>query len=186
MTTRLWPLAVAIACGSPTSTTPASSADTSEPATDPRCIPVNEQAFVEATGDLNTIDVALDYLDAYQNFDVERMGAMYTEDIQFIDLTSTSQVNPPFIYEGRDDVVAAIQSVVDFGYKSLNYDITRLYESGGYVVVAANTEAIVNSGSGRSRLGAEIVTVLRVVEGQIAEHRDFYDYNGVVLNDGAD
>ena len=63
-------------------------------------------------------------------------------------------------------------------YSGMVYDIDRIYEASGYVVVVADARAKQRTSSGDVEVHGQIVTVLKVVGEKIVEHRDYYDYKG--------
>ena len=133
-----------------------------------------------AGGDADVIATAKKYLDVYQRLEIDALEGMYLADAKFVDPTSeNTPVLPPFVHEGRDNILAAFREVVA-SYDSLRYEIEREYESSGYVVFTGNMVATVRRPDGtRQSFGAPIVTIVKVQDGKIAEHRDYYDYSGM-------
>lgn len=135
---------------------------------------------VERTGDAAKIAVASKYLDAYATLNVERMASMYAEDATFIDPTSENAPGVPqtLHFTGRDTIVGVLGEYAK-NYRCLRYDFDRVYESGDCVVFVGRITAQLQADPKPLTLRSSIVTIVTVKDGRVAEHRDYYDYQGV-------
>ncbi len=123
-----------------------------------------------------TIAAAAAYLDAYQAFDLARLEALYAEEATFDDPTSlllTGVNGAPFVFRGRDAILAGIRFWMQNSVTSLHYDVEGVYESSGRVVFIGAATA-----NGSSRWRFRIVTIVTIENGLVTEHRDYTDYWG--------
>ena len=133
---------------------------------------------IELSGDSDTIALARRYIAAYQALDVERLESFYAADVRFIDPTSErTPLAQPFIFEGRDNVLAAIAQAAQ-SFVCIRYDVRRIYESSGHVVFAGKSQGLLKSEQGLFTGDGTIVTIITIKEGKVVEHRDYYDYAG--------
>lgn len=125
-------------------------------------------------------EIADAYLDAYARVDAQPMGALLAEDAIFSDRGSFDIQGGPYHYEGRDAIIAAItQFNSRFGLYQIAYDNQMSHEASGQAVYAAEVEARWRMADGQDRVGrGDIVTTIRVRDGQVVEHLDMPDYAG--------
>ncbi|MGE0045873.1 MAG: nuclear transport factor 2 family protein [Hyphomonadaceae bacterium] len=133
-------------------------------------------AAAQEHGDAQRIALARAYLDAYAALDQSRLGALYAEDAEFNDPTSigVEGIGGPFVWSGRAEILARIAEWSQT-IQSLRYDIERIYESGGRVVVIGAVNPIMRTGE---RYRFAIVTILTIEDGRVREHRDYTNYRG--------
>ena len=135
----------------------------------------------QPSGDAATIAVARKYLEAYQRIDVDGMAALYHPQARFVDPTSEDSpaIPQPWDYQGRDTIVAALKKIANV-YQSIDYDMSRVYESSGFVVFVADTVGRMRTAEGGEQsFGSQIVTIIQVKDGKVFEHRDYFDYDGI-------
>lgn len=134
---------------------------------------------VYAGEDAATLNIANEYLAAYQAFDVTKMASFYAENARFTD--PTSAVFGPentYIMNGKEAIVRKLsQFVTQNGVIKLDFDIVHQYEAAGHVVFNANVH--VQTGSGQAfRSGcAAITTIIHIENSKVIEHRDYFDYH---------
>lgn len=139
-------------------------------------------AFAGETPKTDAVDVATDYLAAYSTFDVAKMAPFYADDAAFNDPTSHGQIpgQAEFTFEGKDAILKGLGTYAA-GYNafSVHYDIRRRFVSAGNVVFIADLtyEGETKSGEKFSG-GAPIVTVIKVTDGKVSRHTDYFDYEG--------
>ncbi|MGE3839750.1 MAG: nuclear transport factor 2 family protein [Hyphomonadaceae bacterium] len=136
-----------------------------------------------ARGDAATIAVAEAYMEAYQALDLPRLEALYTEDADFIDLTSLRAVGvaSPYVWNGREALMAGLRTWTPT-VRAIPYTYERIFEASGFVVfIGAANPIIAVEGGGDAQYRYPIVTIIQVEDGRIREHRDYTDYAGAAL-----
>ena len=125
-------------------------------------------------------EIADAYLDAYSRLDVARMGELLAEDAVFSDRGSFEVQGGPYHYEGREAIVAAMtQFSQQFGLYQIAYDNQISHEASGQAVYAAAVEARWRMADGQDRVWrGDVVTTVRVRNGEVIEHLDMPDYAG--------
>lgn len=137
-------------------------------------------AHAEESAPSGSVKIATEYLAAYSTFDVARMAPFYADNAVFTDPTSHGQV-PGFeeftfngkaaIIKGLGDYAATYQSF------SVRYDVKRRYESAGNVVFVADLAYQGETKKGEAFSGgAPIVTIVKVKDGKVVRHTDYFDY----------
>ena len=124
------------------------------------------------------ITVVKNYLEAYSRRDVTAMAEFYPEDVKFSDPTSehTPFAPSPSAIDNKDDLLVIMKQLPQF-YEAIEYNIDRIWESSGYVVVVADFVATLKTANGGVPLPSQIVNVFKVEDGKITEFRDYFDYN---------
>lgn len=139
------------------------------------------QTLPPQSGDAATVQIARDYLEAYQELDTERLATMYADDVVFYDPTSfeLEGMGAPFLWVGRDEVLARLgdwrRSVA-----AIPYEIERVYEAAGRVVFVGAVLPAMRTSGGLATYRYSIVTIVSVRGGKIVEHRDYTNYAGGV------
>jgi len=126
------------------------------------------------------VNTASDYLAAYSTFDVEKMQPFYSDDAVFTDPTSRNQIPgfSEFTFEGKNAIIKGLGDYAA-GYNSfsVHYEVKRRFESAGNVVFIADLSYEGETKNGdRFAGGAPIVTVIKVKDGKIVRHTDYFDY----------
>lgn len=124
-----------------------------------------------------TIKIAKDYLAAYSVFDFEKMRAHYSDDVLFTDPTSLvyGKDNATVDLKGKDVVLNALQKVVgQGGGGTLTFMPNHVFEAGGHVVFQGRLSF--EWAGGKVKGEAPITTIIRIQNGQVVEHRDYFDY----------
>jgi len=124
--------------------------------------------------------IATMYFEAYERMDLETMESLLAEDAVFTDRGSGDQPGGPYHYEGRAAIMAAMTSFSEqYGLYRIHYDRVMAYESSGQAVFAGEVEARWHRPDGQDNIWrGDVVTAIRVVDGQVIEHLDMPDYHG--------
>ncbi|MCB2112875.1 MAG: nuclear transport factor 2 family protein [Parvularculaceae bacterium] len=130
----------------------------------------------------SVVDTASNYLAAYSTFDVAKMAPFYADDAVFTDPTSNDQIPgfEEFTFDGKDAILRGLGDYAA-GYKSfsVHYDVKRRYESADNVVFIADLTYKGETKKGEPFAGgAPIVTVIKVKDGKVVRHTDYFDYRG--------
>ena len=125
-------------------------------------------------------EIARDYFHAYTVMDVDRMNALLADDAVFSDRGSFEVQGGPYHYEGRTAIIAALTSFHEqYGLYALSYDLEIDHEASGQAVFGGEVEARWRMPNGRDRVWrGDVVTTVRVRDGQVIEHLDMPDYLG--------
>ena len=139
-------------------------------------------AHAEDSTHETVVAVASDYLAAYSTFDVDKMAPYYADNAVFTDPTSNNQIPgfEEFTFDGKEAIIKGLGDYAS-GYKSfsVNYDVKRRYESSGNVVFIADLTYKGETKKGDAFSGgAPIVTVIKVKDGKVVRHTDYFDYVG--------
>lgn len=132
------------------------------------------------------VEIAKEYLSAYSTFDVKIIEPFLADDAVFEDPTSVGQtpLENGFFFEGKQAILDGLGGyAAQFAEFSLRYDYERIYESAGNVVVVAQMNYLSTTKDGTTYKGAApIVTVVKVEDGKVVRHSDYYDYRGNVVD----
>lgn len=146
------------------------------------CISPGRAEEGEDAASAAAIDIAEQYLAAYSTFDVDEIEPFLADNAVFYDPTSSTQTadGGPFHFESKE---AILKGLGDYAaqYKSftLNYDLERRYESEGSIVfVAQLTWTVIGKDDQTFTGAAPIVTVVKIENGKVIGHTDYYDYKG--------
>ena len=125
-------------------------------------------------------EIARDYFHAYTVMDVDRMNTLLADDAVFSDRGSFEVQGGPYHYEGRTAIIAALTSFHEqYGLYALSYDLEIDHEASGQAVFGGEVEARWRMPNGRDRVWrGDVVTTVRVRDGQVIEHLDMPDYLG--------
>ena len=127
--------------------------------------------------------VALRYLDAIERMQWQRMRSLLADDARYTD--------PTMIYFERDAIdIRGAEGIVAFwrssseesGTSQISYETTDCFETAGYNVVNLDI-AITVAGNfwdvdkPEIVLPGKVLSVIRVVDGRVAEHHDYVEYS---------
>jgi len=137
-------------------------------------------AHASESGSPEIVKTASDYLAAYSTFDVEKMRPFFSDDAVFTDPTSRNQIPgfEEFTFVGKDAIIKGLGEYAA-GYESfsVHYHVKRRFESAGNVVFVADLSYEGETKKGEQFSGgAPIVTVIKVKDGKIVRHTDYFDY----------
>jgi ketosteroid isomerase-like protein len=123
-------------------------------------------------------EIAETYLAAYQAQDFETMHELYAEDAHFIDPTSFDMPNIGARIEwiGPDAIIAGLSG---WGVTRIDYTIAQTYAASGRVVFQATADVVYGNGTDERVFRYPITTIITIVDGKVAEHRDYTDFTGM-------
>lgn len=125
--------------------------------------------------DVGPLGAAERYIAAYERLDIDALRPLYAENVEFIDETSLG-FPQPFMWSGRDAVLAGIESW-KATVKHIDYDVSRMFEMEGRVVIIGTADTLSERPDGRqAAFRFHIVTVVTFKDGEVVEHRDYVDY----------
>ncbi|WP_291843861.1 nuclear transport factor 2 family protein [Maricaulis sp.] len=121
--------------------------------------------------------VAEAWLEAYASQDFEQMSALMSEDTVFVDPTSFAidAVTDRIEWRGPEAIIAGVSA---WGMDHGVYTIDRTYEASGQVVFSGHVDVVYGEGDSAQTFRYPITTIISVVDSQVAEHRDYTDFNG--------
>lgn len=129
--------------------------------------------------------LALRYLDAIENRQWQRMRSLLAVDARYTDPTMIYFDRDAIEISGAEDIVAFWRSSSeDSGTSQIRYQTTACFETAGYHVVNLDIEITVsgrfwNVNKPEIVLPGEVVSVVRVVDDRVVEHRDYVEYANV-------
>lgn len=138
-----------------------------------------DESDVSAQGSA-AMRIAMDYIDAYGAFDLERVETFYAEDAVFTDPTSFefTDFGAPYHWEGREAIIRELHELkTESGVVAVTYKSSQVYEASGRVVFVADLQPVYNTKEGVVRTQVPIVTIVTVRNGKVIEHRDYADYD---------
>lgn len=152
--------------------------------TQPLILAVAALVFSTASHAQAPAEIARAYFDAYSEMDIARMEELLAEDAVFSDRGSFDVPGGPYHYEGREAIIAALTGFQDqWGLYALRYDLSIEHEASGQAVYGGQVEARWRMEDGRDRVWrGDIVTTVRVRDGQVIEHLDLPDYGGGAMS----
>ena len=117
------------------------------------------------------------YLDAYRDFDVQKMAEFYSDDAVFIDPTAEFWGGDGFNKQGKETVVAGLNDFVSkFDDINLDFNVDHHYEAAGYNVYTGMAKLeLLKKGKLTTSCG-RLTTIVSVKEDKVIEHRDYFDY----------
>lgn len=126
------------------------------------------------------MQVALEYIEAYGAFDLDKVEALYGEDAVFTDPTSFDfkDFGAPYHWEGRAAIMLQLRKLKsEQGVVSVRYSPSQVFEASGRVVFVADLRPVYETKEGVVRTEVPVVTIVTVREGRVIEHRDYADYD---------
>lgn len=131
----------------------------------------------------SNVDVALNYMAAYAASDVQAMSAFYTSGVVFKDLTAKDFFGSSnFEQTGKANVAEFWKAVlVDTQAKYLSVNVNSTFYSGSYVMLNTTFSMVLpptwTGGKENVLVSFPIQTVLQIIDGRVAQHWDFADYD---------
>ncbi|TJY37785.1 nuclear transport factor 2 family protein [Pontimicrobium aquaticum] len=132
-------------------------------------------------------DLALEYMEAYGNWDFDKMKTFYDDNIRFQDPTATEAFKSAFETVGKEKVYTMFKGVYQAfennkpPYISINVD--KIFSSGSFVVVNSTYQSVLpnvwykNSNTEKIMVSIPILTILQIKNGKIVSHKDYADYD---------
>lgn len=129
-------------------------------------------------------DIAMRYLKAIDDMDWQVMRSLLAEDAWYTDPTMTHYDRPAIDLRGADAVVKFWRSASeDSGTSNIEYNVSGCFETAGYAMVNLDIRITVagefwNVAKDKIVIPGKVVSIVRVVDGKVAEHHDYVDYAG--------
>jgi len=126
--------------------------------------------------------LALRYLNAIETMQWQRMRSLLADDARYTDPTMTYFDREAIDIRGAEAIVAFWQSSSeDSGTTRIDYETTACFETAGYYVVNLDIRITVagqywNVNRPEIVLPGKVLSIVRVVDGLVAEHRDYVEY----------
>jgi len=145
---------------------------------------INSFSFAQSEVNLN---IAKDYMEAYGNWDFDKMKTFYSEDIHFEDPTAKEAFKQSFIFDGKENVFNFFKNVFKDRFENdrppyVNFIIEKSFTSGSYTIINSTFECVLPS-SWFSENSKEIilvsipfVTILTIENGLVNRHMDYGNY----------
>nr|WP_298924599.1 nuclear transport factor 2 family protein [uncultured Allomuricauda sp.] len=128
--------------------------------------------------------MALDYMSAYSEWNVEKMGAFYKDSVHFKDPTAVEAFQTNFDLVGKDKVMSLLKSVFpDAPPEYASFKVKEHFVSGTHAIINSNFELVLpkswfgDSALGKIFVSVPMVTILKFDEKKISSHFDYVDYN---------
>lgn len=132
--------------------------------------------------------IATDYMQAYGNWDFDKMKTFYADNIHFEDPTAKEAFGQPFIFDGKENVYNFFSGVFKDRFENdkppyVHFTIEKNYTSGSYVVINSTFECVLPSSWFKKDSNETIlisipfVTILCIENGLITKHTDYGDYS---------
>ena len=129
-------------------------------------------------------NLALQYMEAYSNWDSHKMKTFYSDSIHFKDPTALEIFGPQYDALGKENVANVFKNVFPEKLPDyINFKVKDYFESGTYVVINSDFEFVLpkawygDKASGKIFVSVPLVTILRFKDEKISSHQDFVDYN---------
>ena len=137
--------------------------------------------------DSNVEKIALEYMEAYGNWDFDKMKTFYADNVIFEDPTGTEAFGQSFMYEGKEKVHSFFQGIFKDKFENdkppyVDFIIEKTFFSGSFAIINSTFECVIptswyKEGSDETVLVAvPFVTVLKIKNGLIESHTDYGDY----------
>lgn len=126
-----------------------------------------------------TVAIADAYMAAYQELDEAVLAEFFADDARFFDPTSYDMPGfaLPFDFEGRAAILAGIASFKsDYGLLRVPYVVERKIAGMHDVAYVGEVHSEVLVNGEVQRFAYPIVTIVKVRDGKVIEHRDYVDY----------
>jgi len=131
--------------------------------------------------------IALEYMEAYGNWDFEKMKTYYDENVHFDDPTGAEAFKSKFDVNGKENVYNLIKNVYkafeDSKPPYIKIEIDKVFTSGSFIVINSTYESIIpnswfkDSNSEKIMVSIPFLTILQIKEGKITSHKDYADYD---------
>ncbi len=123
--------------------------------------------------------IADNYMAAYQELDLGRIAPLLSDDARFVDPTSFDMPGfaAPFDFQGRDAILAGIEGFkTNYGLVRVPYAVSHRIAGMHDVAYIGEVQSEVNTAQGVIRYAYPIITIIKVRDGLVVEHRDYVDY----------
>ncbi|WP_203291176.1 nuclear transport factor 2 family protein [Maricaulis parjimensis] len=125
-----------------------------------------------------THQIAETYMQAYQEQDLDLLQTLYADDAVFLDPTSGDvlPITPPIHWEGPDAIIAGLRS---WGTARMTYTLDRSFNASGRFVYEGVSNVVYATPEGERVYQFPIITIVTIEDGEVTEHRDYTDYDGM-------
>lgn len=131
--------------------------------------------------------IALDYMEAYGNWDFDKMKTFYSENIHFEDPTAKEAFKQSFVFDGKDNVQNFFKNVFKDKFKNdkppyINFIIEKSYTSGVHTIINSTFECILPTSWFKENstetvlISVPFTTILTIENGLINRHIDYGNY----------
>lgn len=136
----------------------------------------------------NTVEkIALEYMEAYGDWDFDRMKTFYADNVIFEDPTGTEAFGQAFKFEGKEKVHSFFKGIFKDKFENdkppyVSFIIEKTFFSGSHAIINSTFECIIptswyKEGSDETVLiSVPFVTILQIKNGLIESHTDYGDY----------
>lgn len=127
--------------------------------------------------------VAQQYLNAIETMNWTQMEALLADDAVYSDPTMTYFDQNPVHRLGSSNIVNFWRSSSEeSGTSKISYTTTQCFETAGYYVVNLDIDVRVAGAYWRVdkewiNLPGKVVSIVRVTDGEVSEHRDYVEYS---------
>ena len=130
---------------------------------------------------------AIAYMEAYGDWDFDKMKTFFAEDIHFEDPTGSEAFGQPFVYNGKENVYDFFNGVFKDRFENnrppyVNFIIEKNFVSGSIVVINSTFECIIptswykENSEEKVLVSFPFLTILHIENGKIKRHMDYGDY----------
>lgn len=127
---------------------------------------------------------ALSYMNAYSDWNIDKMKEFYSDSIHFHDPTAVEAFRNNYNVKGKEKVVALLKGIFSGSTpKHISFKVKEHFTSGSFIIINSTFTLIVptswfgKQADGKIFVSVPAVTVLRFSKGKIISHKDYFDYD---------
>ncbi|MEM1404275.1 MAG: nuclear transport factor 2 family protein [Pseudomonadota bacterium] len=126
---------------------------------------------------------AIQYLNAIDDMDWERMASHLSESAVYVDPTMIHYDRDAIRQEGREEIIEFWSGESDgSGTSDIEYTVASCMETAGYHVVNLDIDIEVagefwNVNQERISIPGRVVSIIRIEDDRVTEHRDYVEYS---------
>ena len=150
------------------------------------CLFINSLSFAQSETNANK-NIAMDYMEAYGNWDFDKMKTFYSENIHFEDPTANDAFKQPFVFDGKEKVYQFFKNVFEGKFENakpsyVNFIIEKSFTSGSHTVVNSTFECVLptswfaKNSNETIFISIPFTTILTIENGLITTHIDYGNY----------
>ena len=132
--------------------------------------------------------IAKNYIEAYGDWDFDKMKLFYDEDIFFSDPTASKKFNTDFSAKGKENVYLFFKNIFKEQFKNdkppyVKLKIEKSFQSNNYVIFNTVFESILpvswfkKDSNEKILVSMPLVTILEFRNNKILSHTDYGDYS---------
>jgi len=141
-----------------------------------------------AQKEVNTnMKIAMDYMEAYGNWDFDKMKTFYSENIHFEDPTAKEAFKQSFVFDGKENVYNFFKNVFKDKFENnkpphVDFIIEKSFTSGLYTIINSTFECVLPTSWFKENSNETVLisipftTILTIENGLIKKHVDYGDY----------